>query len=267
MEKAFLLHPSYKSQYLLLGQLGSFLDEMDYKNPRQLGFLVKAYGLIGFGVEKEMIRSYFIDIVNSILAKEDDRKTFDNIRDYLHEYIPDQELNKEFEFHSLYQYGRLEFEDARYGEALVYLEDAFRLYPDNEDNQNLLVRALAGYASTVSPAVILEKIEEYDTAFTELESEDVLMLVKAQTYLEVFGQSFQLQDRENGEKYMARFEDLANRHPGTLTDHFRIGRSYSSAAIYYYRKGLKERSREVLNKGLKYAPGNIDLKLKLAAFE
>jgi len=266
-EKAFILHPSYKSQYLLLGHLGSFLDAMDYENTRDLGFLVKAYRLIGFGVEKELVRSYFIDIVNTILAREEDRKTFDYIRDYLYKYIPDTMLTKEFEFLALYEYGRLEYEDARFREALVYLEDAFHLFPDNEDMQNLLVRALAGYAGTVSPAVILEKIEEYDTAYTELESEDVLTLVKVHTYLSLLGQSFQLQDQENGEKYMDLFEELAGRHPATLNDHIQIGKSYSSAAIYYYRAGMIEKSKAVLVKGLKYAPGNIDLKLKLSAFE
>ena len=267
LEKAFILHPSYKSQYLLLSQLGGFLRNLDYHNTRDLGFLVKASGLIGFGVKAEMVIGYFADIISSVLAEEKDRNAFENIRDYIHQYINDTALTREFEFLSLYEYGKLDYEDERYEEALESLEAAFRIYPENEDNQNLLVMALAGYATTVGPEVVLEKIQEYDTAFTEIESEDVYTYVRINTYLELFGRFFQLQDRENGEKYMALFEFLSGRHPGTPTDHVIIGRSYSSAAIYYYRRGMVNRSKEIVQKGLVYAPQNIELLLKLSAFE
>ena len=49
-------------------------------------------------------------------------------------------------------------------------------------------------------------------------------------------------------------------------DHILIGRSYSSAAIYYYREGQVNKSRDLLEKGLLYAPDNIELKLKLNSF-
>jgi len=267
MEKAFILHPSYKSQYLLLSYLGGFLQQMDYHNTRDLGFLVKASKLVGYGVQQELILDYFRDIINTVLVEENDEKSFTYIRDYIHHYIPDTVLTRDFEFLSLYESGRLSFNDARYADALDQLETAFRIYPENEDNQNLLVMALAGYSTVVSPAMVLAKIEKYDTAFIEIDSEDIYTFVKVNTYLELFGESFQLQNEESGEKYMTLFEELMDRHPGAGADQIQIGRSYSSTAIYYYRKGRVGKSKEIVQKGLRYAPGNIELKLKLEAFE
>ena len=66
---------------------------------------------------------------------------------------------------------------------------------------------------------------------------------------------------------MAVFEEISDQYPDLYLDYLTVGRSYSSAAIYYYRQGQVRKSREVLETGLKYAPHNIELKLKLKSFE
>ena len=55
-------------------------------------------------------------------------------------------------------------------------------------------------------------------------------------------------------------------NPDAGVDRYLIGRSYSSAAIYYYRIGQVSKSEQLVRKGLQYAPDNIDLKLKLGTF-
>ena len=107
----------------------------------------------------------------------------------------------------------------------------------------------------------------YDTAFTTVMDEGIYLLVKLQTYLSLFGEAFQLQDGQAGEKYMAEYERLMDDNPEAETDNILIGRAYSSAAIYYYRKGSISRSKQVIKKGLLYAPENIELRLKLRSFE
>lgn len=266
-EKAFVLYPSYKSQYLLLRHLAGFIENMDYRNPRDLGFLVKACRLQDFWVNREMLTVYLADIVTTLLLEEKDEKTLDEVHRYMRNYLKDSLLESEFEFLVRHYYGQLYYEDAFYDEALEYLESAFRIDPENEQNQNLLVAALAGYATQASPGMILQKIEEYDTAFSEIESEDVYHLVKLNTYLSIFGDYFQLQDGENGERYMSAFEQFKKLYPGAEADLMQVGRSYSSAAIFYYRKGMTARARELLNRGLRYAPGNSELRIKLEAIQ
>jgi tetratricopeptide (TPR) repeat protein len=139
--------------------------------------------------------------------------------------------------------------------------------PDNDKNQDLLARALVGYSISASPAMVLEKIHLYDTAYTGIVDNEIYLTIKLHVCLEFFGEAFQLQDGENGEHYMAIFEEMADQYPDISIVQLAVGRSYSSAAIYYYRQGRVEKSRELLKKGLQYSPHNLELNLKLKSFE
>jgi tetratricopeptide (TPR) repeat protein len=115
--------------------------------------------------------------------------------------------------------------------------------------------------------MVLEKINHYDTAYLGILNNEIYLTVKQHVCLEFFGEAFQLQDSKNGERYMVIFEEMVEQHPEITVNFLAIGRSYSSAAIYYYRQGQVQKSREILEKGLEYAPHNIELKLKLKSFE
>jgi hypothetical protein len=266
-EKAFILYPCHKIQYLLMIELNSFLAVMDYYNLQDLGYLIKASRLIGFGMDREMIGSYLQDIILQVLTQEQDMKGMQYIFDYLQEYLADEASKKDFSFRFYYETGRLHFNDEQYSKALASSETAYSLKPDDENNQNLLVRSLGGYTLNSNPGMVLEKINLYDTAYTGIADNKIYLMLKQQVCLEFFGEAFQLQDVKNGEHYLGIFEEIADQHPEITIDYLGVGRSYSSAAIYYYRKGLIHKSREVVERGLKYAPHNIELKLKLKSFE
>lgn len=267
LEKAFIMYPSYKTQYMLLVQLNRYLISMDYRNPLDLGYLIKASRLINYGVDFEVIDGYLRDIVTRLLVKEEDQEAFEYTYDYLLQYIRNEELKVNFRFYYLYESGRMEFNAGRYMKSLEYLEAAHQMRPEDEKARDLLTRALGGFSLASSPTRVLQKIENYDTAFTEITGRGIYLMVKIQTYLSLFGEAFQLRDGENGEMYMAEFEKLMEENPDAEPDHILIGRSYSSAAIYYYKTGRVSRSEQVLKKGLSYAPDNIELKLKLSSFK
>ncbi len=267
LEKAFILYPSYKCQYLLLLELNNYLVTREYRNPLYLGYLIKASRLIGYGMDRETIENYLKDIVNTVLVREEDDEDFEFIYDYLQKYLRDGELKRELSYLYLYESGRMEFNNTRYGKALDFLEPAFQIHPEDERVRDLLARSLGGYSLMVSPSLVLEKIRHYDTAFTAVTGEGIYLMVKIRTALSLCGEAFQMQNGHAGEKYMAEFEKLMDRNPEAGVDNLLVGRSYSSAAIYYYREGMISRSREVLEKGLYYAPDNIELKLKLRSFQ
>ncbi len=267
LEKAFILHPSYKTQYMLLLELKRYLVDMDYHNPLSLGYLIKASHLVDYGITRKLIEDYLSDIVNTVLLREEDPEGFMFIYDYLMNYLGDEGLKNDFTFEYLYESGRLEFNDTRYGKALDFLEQAQHLKPENEKARDLLARSLAGYSMMVSPAVVLQKIQFYDSSAVAITEEGIYILVKIQTYLELSGEAFQLKDGKAGAIYMMEFERLMDENPEAEIDNLLIGRSYSSAAIYYYRNGEVKKSRELIEKGLLYAPDNIELKLKLNSFQ
>ncbi len=266
-EKAFILYPSSKTQYLLLAHLNSFLTTMDYHNPADLGYLIKANRLVGFGVDRERIAAYLQDIINEVLIKEQDLTEMQYIYDYMQEYLADEVLMKDFSFQFYYETGKYHFNDEQYWKALTSFETAYSLKPNDVNNQNNLTRALAGYSINTNPPMVLEKINLYDSAYFEIVDNEIYLAIKQHVCLEFFGEAYQLQDGENGEHYMAIFEELVDQHPNITINFLAVGRSYSSAAIYYYRKGQVQKSRKILEKGLTYAPHNLEMKLKLKSFE
>jgi tetratricopeptide (TPR) repeat protein len=267
LEKAFMLHPSHKSQYLLLAHLYSYLAAMEYYNPRDLGYLIKASRLIGFGVERELILSYLRDIIRDVLIEAQDLEGMQYIFEYMQEYLADAKAKREFDYLFHYEVGRHHYDEQQYAQALASFESAYFTKPEDENIQETLPRVLAAWANHTGPARVLEKMEYYDTVCTEIVHQKEYLLLKQNVYLLFFGEAFQLQDAENGERYMALFEEIAERHPDYDPDYLAVGRSYSSAAIYYYRQGRIQKSRAILEKGLEYAPDNIELKLKLKSFE
>ena len=224
LEKAFLLHPSYKSQFMLLLQLKRYLLEMDYHNPLSLGYLIKASHLVDYGITRELIEDYLSDIVNTVLVQEENPEGFMYIYEYLMKYLGDEGLKNDFTFQYLYESGRIEFNDTRYGRALDFLEQAHQLRPENEKTRDLLARSLAGYSMMVSPAMVLQKIQFYDSSNVAVTEEGIYVLVKILTYLELFGEAFQLKDGKAGEIYMKEFEQLMDENPEAEIDHIPIGR-------------------------------------------
>lgn len=84
-----------------------------------------------------------------------------------------------------------------------------------------------------------------------------------QFYLLQFAQAYELNQPETGKEYKQRFEEgykqNSTAEEGYLLDRHLIGRAYSIAAVYYFRKGQTAFSRQLLDKGLQYAPGNLEL--------
>jgi len=132
--------------------------------------------------------------------------------------------------------------------------------------QSLFVRAVAGFATTSSSAQLIPRLEYYDEAYEIVENYDIYLMVKMHTYLQYSGESYQVGDADSGDSYMAEFESLHRENPDIGVEHYMIGRSYSSAAIYYYQKGDIERSKRIVNQGLEFAPDNTELRLKLDSF-
>ena len=84
-----------------------------------------------------------------------------------------------------------------------------------------------------------------------------------QFYLLQFGQAYELSQHKKGKEFKLRFEEAYELNKasgeGYLLDRNLIGRAYSIAAVYYFRKGQTAYSRQILDQGLRYAPDNLEL--------
>ena len=88
---------------------------------------------------------------------------------------------------------------------------------------------------------------------------------KIHAYLFYFGQLYDSKDLRNAEIIRQTFEEMEATGPQVSLNSDIISSSYSSAALYFYKKGNKQKAKEMIEKGLKYAPDNYTLKYRLKA--
>jgi hypothetical protein len=78
-------------------------------------------------------------------------------------------------------------------------------------------------------------------------------------YVIAYGTAYDLGKATEGEIYKNLFEGLMAKFPDLAIDNDLLGRSYSMAAVYYFRKGITSRAKSIIDKGLTYAPNNREL--------
>ena len=109
-------------------------------------------------------------------------------------------------------------------------------------------------------------ISEYGSNFDFLNENKHYLAVKANCSLELAYQNFVLKNNTKGEEYFKAFEDLCNHgnKSEVEADTYFVEKAYSEAAGFYFKKGNKAKAKQVLQKGLNYAPNSFGLRLRLS---
>ena len=75
--------------------------------------------------------------------------------------------------------------------------------------------------------------------------------------------SYQKGNATNGEKYRLLFEGMYESGMDiTILSPNDVGNAYSNASVYYFKKGQREKAKQLLDKGLKIVPDNYQLKTR-----
>ncbi len=266
LQKAYYLYPSYKVQYMLLVQHYQILEALELTNLVDMIYLGISPRYIPIGFNPDYFLKRFSDITVIYLFEREDLNEYDRIFRYLKEKVDNQYILDNMSLIYYFELGRMYFNSGKYELALDNLEKAFDYQATNKEMQILFVNTLAGFAATRGPAELIPRLEYYDEEYEIVEQYDSYLMVKMHTYLQYSGESFQIGDALAGDTYMAEFEKLHMENPDIAIEHYLIGRSYSSAAIYYYQSGDIKRSKQLVNRGLEFAPDNTELRLKLDSF-
>jgi hypothetical protein len=106
-------------------------------------------------------------------------------------------------------------------------------------------------------------LEAYKVRFPSLEQNNNFNSMMAFSYIMEAGDSFEKGDVVRGEKFQLLFETLYETNKNiTLMSTDAVGRAYSEACVYYFKKGQKTKAKQLLDKGLTIAPDNYQLKMR-----
>lgn len=268
VKKSYCLLKSEKSKYLLEGVTEYMLSNTEYKTEKDVNNLVilcRINAANKRSVSDEKIRYEYGRIINNQLIKNSDYKLFDRSYQIISEAVKDTSLKNDIDFHYHYELGRLAYTNYKDKDVvMLHFEKAYKANPKHADLQNFIRSYIGGIMEKLNDPVSVSKlIDEYSQKFTFLYTDARINSVKANCYLEQSYQHVSFNEISKGEAFILKFEELMLKNPDAKpTEHF-IEKAYSTIASYYYKKGNRSKTREVLKKGIVYAPSNFGLKLRL----
>ncbi|MBL7931441.1 MAG: hypothetical protein JNL60_06050 [Bacteroidia bacterium] len=269
IKKAYFLDPGERNAYIMqqillqVASNNSYSEKQEFNN---LVFLCRYNNKNAKEVSNEAIKQEFGRLTYEQLIKKADHPSYDAAFSMIYPEVADSSLRADIAFvyhYELARIGLLNYKDRKY--EIEHLKAAYDLNPKHVDLQTM-VRGLLGRQidSNNDPKSLMREIDDFASQFSFLLTDNAFNVVRSNCYLEYAYQLIVLNDITNGEIELKKFEKLCDQNPGLeVSDRF-VEKAYSSAATYYFKKGNKAKSKEVLTRGLKYAPNNFGLKVRLS---
>lgn len=268
IKKAYYLSPNERIRYMLEDILKLAVSGDDYKdekNIRNLAILCRYNKMNNKEVTDENIKHEFARVMQAQLISQSDEELFKRSYSTIKPSIGDTTLAKEIEFVYHYELARLGYnklKDKAY--EMEHLTGAYAANKKDSDLQQLILAYLNRQVEINSSVPnIMKLLKEFSESFDFLIEHAAFNSVKGNCLLELAYQHLMQNEVTKGEKYITEFETLHASNKGiTVGDRF-VERAYSTAATYYYKKGNVAKTKQLLKKGIEYAPDNFGLKIRL----
>lgn len=257
-EKAWFFYAGERTKNLLLATNIQYLSEQYYEDEQSLSYLSQFARLDN--IDSDFVLSEFNRMVSILLIEKGQPEKLKSHFETLIPTISDDELRKEMSYIYYYENGRIAYNQANYRDALGHFQEAYAIKPTNLDVANIFVTTMINSFINTTNAEMVSRLELYREQFPALIENNKFKSILLNAYLIQFGRSFDLKKEKEGLKYKQLFEDS---YSAELTlDHNNIGRAYSVAAVYYFRKGYTSKAKNLLNEGLNISPHNHELLMR-----
>ncbi|MBL6449888.1 tetratricopeptide repeat protein [Fulvivirga sp. 29W222] len=261
LEKAFFFYPADRVITLLIAVNIDIIQKSDYSSSEDILHLAKLSRFTDYGISHDMIIGEFSRINNIHLINKGDAETYEKYYKQLVSLLHNEDLKHSISYLYYYERGRVLYNQGKYNEALPFFSQAYELKSENLEINNAIVSAIAQSLRFESNnTLIIERLESYGKKYPQLMNNNVFKSMLVNSYLIQCGQSYDLRNINEATKYKALFEK--NYTQELNVDASNIGRVYSLAAIYYFRKGYTSKAVNIIAKGLEYAPGNYELLMR-----
>jgi hypothetical protein len=257
MEKARMFYKTDKVATLMLALGSDVLANQKYEELKYIDYLLKVSRFKYFGIDNEIILGEFRRIIQTQLIEKGDAQKLSTFYTKLDSGLTNIGLKIELGYVYNYEQGRALYNQGKYPESLNFFEPAYSLKPTNLDINNVLINALSMSMQTLSNQQVIKKLETYYANYPSLLENNLFKSILANCYLIQVGISYDLNNEKDGTKYRALFEKYYE--VDLNLDKNNLGRSYSIAAVYYFRKEFTSKAKFVLNEGLKIDPENYQL--------
>jgi tetratricopeptide (TPR) repeat protein len=266
LEKAYLFYPSEEIKRLLYNYLMNIIPKLNYEKLQDLDYLIKLTRYSSGKYTRKKINSEFLKITENCLQNKDDPDYYDEVYKYLSEGINSDEYLKDMAFIYNYEKGVYLFSNGNNAEGHKYLGKALELKENNINIQSAFIQSLKVILEQSEIYRAVDVVEMYSNQFRELSENRKFIELKIKKYLIAAAHSFKINEIKKGEDLLEKFESLYKNNSDVILEEHLIGEAYSTASVYYFKRGMYKKAKEYLSKGLEFAPDNKQLKIGASSF-
>jgi tetratricopeptide (TPR) repeat protein len=263
LEKYYFLYPDEKSRYLMFALTAEIFNSLTYGDSKKSHYLVKLCKFRREGITSDIITSEFYRITQLVFMQDGDREKYEKIYHELMDVANNAEIQQQLTYIFNYEIGRIAYNQERYTEAASYFEKALVAKPNSVDMSNLFITNLTMMRKNArDKTVFVSQVQQYGEKYPALKKDNNFFELLGSIMLESFGTAYENGSITEGEKYRLMFEDLMTKNPdASIVDiDYEIGRAYSAACVYYFKKNQRSKARTFVDKGLSLAPNNYELR-------
>lgn len=264
IKKGYLYYPNTRSEYLMMSFIAERLETPNLEPILRASLIGKISRFIDKGVTIDMIKGEFYNLTQTVLSKNNDKVLYKRCYNELLLYVTNNEVAKEISYIYNYENGRVFYNQGNYIRSKSFFANALEIQPNNVDLGGVFVSSLSqSFRNERNNKVILDSLENYKKRFPSLEQNNNFNSMLALVYVVEFGESFEKGNSVRGEQYQKLFENAIeiNKNVNLLSPDA-VGRAYSEACVYYFKKGQKPKARQFLEKGLQLVPNDYQLKIR-----
>ncbi len=267
IEKAYFIFPSERHAEILKKTLINLIIKTEYEDVQQVNYLVLLcrFNNNDKNVESVQIEEEFNRMTHNELIKNSNYVLYDQSFATIYNAISDTVLKNKIAFEYHYELARLGYTNSKPQDyELSQLEAAYKINPLDADLRSII---LANFVKSLQHDTdskeVLEQLKTFIAKFEFAGDNTDINVVKSNCYLDLAYQNFYLEDLVKGEKYLQQFEDLCRDKKDVVPSAGFVERAYATAATGYYKRGNTAKAKQLLKKGLEYAPDSFGLAQRL----
>lgn len=261
-QKAYLLYPTPKASFIMMGMLTELLDDARQKPLERAARIAQVSRFESSGITSKMIQGEFLRLTEQVLQRENNRTLYQQCFQIIEKGVS-PEVRREVAYLFHYEVARSYYNQGNYLMAKKYFALALNEQPNNVELSAILVNSLGlSLRNERNLSAAADTLVAYRKRFSILEENANFSTMLANAYAACFGQAFEKGKLSEGEMFLKKFEELVALQPQLNLESELIGRAYSEAASFYFNKGQKAKARLLIEKGLEFSPDNRELRIR-----
>ena len=270
IQKAYLFYPSEGTKYIMKNLLLTVISKLNYDNEDEIKYYVY---LTRFkseerdNAEAEIISNEFLRITQKQLIAKSNFDHYTKSYQQIAKNVLDTTLKKEIDFIYNYEFARVVINSESDKDVEENLMKIYALKPDHLDVHGLITAYVLNQVSALAnPYELIVLLDRYSNHYKFLKSNSKISLAYGACYLELAAQAYAQDQISKGDKYLQSFEEAVKVKEKTSVNEFFVNKSFSEASSAYYRKGNYSKAKNLILKGLEYAPNSYYLQVRLKSF-